>query len=97
MASSITINNLDNGQEIALPYTVDGTATALEPAANVVIIAWNIDDGELIDTNSTSASSINFEAIIANLAPETVHLFTVYVWDDQGDLTIESRTFTVVP
>jgi hypothetical protein len=96
MAATITIDNLDNGQEVILDYTVTGTAAAQSPATDVVIIAWQIDDQELIDTNATPAPSVPFSLNITPgqcTAVDTYYMLTIYVWDDQGDLAIESRTF----
>jgi len=98
--SDISIDNLENGQEIEVPYEVTGSATIT--TGNAAIVAWQIDDKPIHNIPSLGGASptFTFEFTIGEQdCPQvnTWYMLSVYLWEvgtgGSGDCTIESVTF----
>jgi hypothetical protein len=110
MASTVTVDNLVEGQEIVLPYEVTGSAAG-DSGARLVGIARQVDNNPLVDigencvpvvpdpsggaSNPTSVT-FAFELTLAD-CPQVGGFFilTIHVWDDAGDCTHTPVTFQV--
>lgn len=108
MASSVTIDNLVDGQEIILPYEVTGSANG--NGALLVGIARQVDNNPLVDigqncvpevphpTGGANPPSCTFAfELTAADCPQVGgwFLLTIHVWDDAGDCTHWPVTFNV--
>ena len=95
MAAQITIDNLENGQEIYLTYEVTGSATPVNPATSITHVAWQIDDQDLHDLEVSGATvSFDFSISAGDCPnPDTWYMLTIYVWDSDAEVSTECRTF----
>ena len=95
MAVTITIDNLDDGQEIYTPYEVTGRAVS--DAGNIAVVSWQIDEQDLHELlNDPQAADVTFEFSISSNdcpVPDCWYMLTVLVWDAAGVLTTACRTF----
>jgi hypothetical protein len=110
MPSSIAFSNLFNGQEIPMPYEVNGTITVLPnlPAANLVAVSKQVDDNALQDISASPPLSValpsagpvsfTFELTLSDCPlPNTYYMLTLYCWDDQANaVSLASVTFKSV-
>lgn len=96
MPVTISGLNVEDGQEILLPFEVSGVATA--SAGNVNIIGWQIDDQDVHDVDlgnplsQTFAFDFNISAIDC-MQVNAWYMLTIYAWDSAGAVSPTSRTF----
>jgi hypothetical protein len=110
MASTITLDNLVEGQEIILPYEVRGTATGNGPA-RLIAAARQIDNNALDDIGPNCDPQVPDPAGGANPTTtvfafeltwsecpreDTWYILTIHFWDDQDDCTHFPVTFKAI-
>ncbi len=105
MAATVIITRPTNGEEIVLPYIVEGQATgATAPPTNIISIIRQIDDGPPVDVSAgcnpplpTHDTAFSFELTSVD-CPQVgrFYLLSVIAWDDQGDGSEASVVFKVV-
>lgn len=91
--TNIIVDSPVDGQELEVPFTLSGTATAIAPATNVVAIEVQIDSAAQHDLGVVPAPSIPFGYTVTEAdcpAVDTWYLLTIYAWDDQGNLDIKT-------
>ena len=97
--ASVTLTNIEDGQELYAPFEVSGTADAAA-GATITAVAWHIDSQDPIDVPVTPAASVSFAFSISTAqcpnAPAWF-LLTVIAWDSNGDNVTETRSFQVLP
>jgi hypothetical protein len=105
MPSTIAFTNLANGQEITVPYEVDGTITTT--GGNLIAVARQIDDGPLQDISGACFPSVPQSAAPANPTnfstelsagdcplASTFYMLSIYCWDDGSpNVSVASVTF----
>lgn len=94
MPASLIIDNLENGQEILLPFEVSGSSNG--NGNNVTVIAWQIDEQDVRESDTPNSATATFDFNISMLdcmLANAWYMLTVYVWDATGAVTTETRTF----
>ena len=85
---TVEITSPIDGEEIEIPH--GGSVTITENDKKIISCAYQIDDDAQVSFNCKKG-----EFSINSISCDW-HMLTIYVWEEGGDLTLESASFKVI-